>query len=222
MWVFAGDSRHRPDTPVGEADLQSPRVARLVGTGLPPEGVELVGPLVRIGRSPDNEIELDVEAVSRAHLRLEQEAGVWRAVDLESTNGSEVDGARLRPWHPHPLSHGAVINLAGAARLDFLLGEHERAGGIAATLRVADAKAVRLTPAETEVLELLFVHYDEGRAAPRIATVAEVAGRRFTSSAAVKMALQSLYDKFDLAGDDRNKETLAIRAQDWRATRPRT
>jgi DNA-binding CsgD family transcriptional regulator len=93
---------------------------------------------------------------------------------------------------------------------------------VAATARVADAKAVKLTPAETEVLELLFVHYDEGRPAPRIATVAEVAERRFVSPAAVKMTLQGLYDKFDLVGDDRNKETLAIRAQEWRATRPRT
>lgn len=197
-------------------------MARLVGSGLPTGGLELSGPLVRIGRSPDNEIALDEEAISRAHLRLEYEAGVWRAVDLESTNGSEVDGVRLRPWLPQPLTHGAVILLAKAVRLDFLLGEHERAGGVAATVRVADAKAVKLTPAETEVLEFLFMHYDEGRSAPRIATIAEVAGRRFTSAAAVKMALQQLYDKFDLVGDDRNKETLAIRAQEWRATRPRT
>jgi pSer/pThr/pTyr-binding forkhead associated (FHA) protein len=184
--------------------------------------VELVGPLVRVGRSPDNEIALDIEAVSRAHLRLEHEAGVWRAVDLESTNGSEVDGVRLRPWQPHPLTHGAVIGLAGAVRFDFLLGEHERAGGVAATTRVAESKSLKLTPAETEVLELLFLHYDEGRPAPRIATVAEIAQRRFTSPAAAKMTLQQLYDKFDLEGDDRNKETLAIRAQDWRVTRPRT
>ena len=184
--------------------------------------VELVGPMVRIGRSPDNEIPVDDEGISRAHLRLEYEAGVWRCVDLESTNGSEVDGVRLRPWQPHPLSHGSTLVLAGTVRFDFLLGEHERSGGVAATVRVADAKAVKLTPVETEVLELLFLHYDEGRAAPRIATVAEVAQRRVTSAAAVKMTLQNLYDKFDLVGDDRNKETLAIRAQEWRATRPRT
>lgn len=197
-------------------------MARLVGNTLDGGEVELVGPLVRIGRSPDNEVAVDVEAVSRAHLRLEYEAGAWRAVDLESTNGSELDGVRLRPWQPHPLTHGAVLVLAGAVRFDFLLGEHERAGGVAATTRVAEAKSVRLTPAETEVLELLFVHYDEGRVAPRLATVAEIAERRITSAAAVKMLLQGLYDKFDLAGDERNKETLAIRAQEWRATRPRT
>ncbi len=196
-------------------------MARLVGAALGDSGIDLEGPLVRIGRSPDNEISLNEEAISRAHLRLEYEAGVWRAVDLESTNGSELDGIRLRPWQPQPLSHGAVLVLSGTLRFDFLLGEHERAGGVAATVRVADAKAVRLTPAETEVLELLFVHYDEGRPAPRIATIAEVAERRFTSAAAVKMALQQLYDKFDLVGDERNKDQLAIRAQEWRTTRIR-
>jgi len=197
-------------------------VARLAGSPLPPEGVDIEGPVVRIGRSPDNDIALDEEAVSRAHVRLEHEAGVWRAVDLDSTNGTQVDGVRLRPWQPHPLAHGAAIILSGAVRLEFLLAEHERAGGVAATVRVADAKAVRLTNAETQVLELLFVHYDEGRAAPRIATVAEIAERRFTSAAAVKMLLQQLYDKFELVAEARNKETLAIRSQEWRATRPRT
>jgi pSer/pThr/pTyr-binding forkhead associated (FHA) protein len=197
-------------------------VARLVGASLPADGVDVDGPVVRIGRSPDNDVALDEEQVSRAHVRLEHEAGVWRAVDLDSTNGTEVDGVRLRPWQPHPLAHGAAIVLAGAVRFEFLLGEHERAGGVAATVRVADAKPVRLTNAEREVLELLFVHYDEGRSAPRLATVAEVGERRFTSAAAVKMVLQQLYDKFELTGDDRNKESLAIRAQEWRATRPRT
>ncbi len=197
-------------------------MARLVGSMLPDGGVQIAGPAVRIGRSPDNDVALDDDAISRAHLRLECESGVWRAVDLESTNGTEIDGVRLRPWQPHPLNHAAAIVLADAVRLEFLLGEHERAGGVAATVRAAAAKAVRLTPVESEVLELLFVHYDEGRATPRIATVAEIAERRFTSTAAVKMSLQNLYDKFDLAGDERNKETLATRAQEWRATRSRT
>ena len=36
------------------------------------------------------------------------------------------------------------------------------------------------------------------------------------------MALQALYDKFELAGtDERNKEALALRAQQWKMTRTR-
>ena len=62
------------------------------------------------------------------------------------------------------------------------------------------------------MLELLYAHYDAGPASPRVASIQEVAEARFTSTAAVKMALQSLYDKFDLVGEERNKEALARRA----------
>jgi pSer/pThr/pTyr-binding forkhead associated (FHA) protein len=176
----------------------------------------------RIGRGADNDVVVDDPAVSRVHARVEREAGVYRLVDLGSTNGTTVDGVELRPWQPHPLTHGSTIDLAGAEELRFLLSEAERADGDAATTRRVAERNVRLTPAEQEVLELLFVHYDEGRPAPRVATLKEVAERRFTSTAAVKMALQGLYDKFDLDGPaERNKETLALRAQQWKVTRTR-
>jgi len=182
---------------------------------------ELDAPVIRIGRGAENEIVVDHTAISRVHARIEGEAGTWRIVDLGSTNGTTVDRVALRPWQPHPLTHGAVIDLAGAVELTFLLSEGERAGGEAATTRRIAERTVKLTPAETEVLELLFVHYDSGRLAPRVASIREVADARFTSTAAVKMALQSLYDKFDLGGDERNKETLALRAQQWKVTRTR-
>jgi pSer/pThr/pTyr-binding forkhead associated (FHA) protein len=183
---------------------------------------ELDAPVIRIGRGAENEMVVDEAAISRVHVRLELEAGTWRIVDLGSTNGSAVDLVALRPWQPHPLSHGAVIDLAGAVDVTFLLDEHERSGGEAATTRRIAERVVRLTPAESEVLELLYVHYDAGRLAPRVASIREIAEARFTSPAAVKMVLQSLYDKFELSGsDERNKEALARRAQQWKVTRTR-
>jgi pSer/pThr/pTyr-binding forkhead associated (FHA) protein len=183
---------------------------------------QLDAPVVRIGRGAENEMVVDEPAISRVHARVEGEAGTWRIVDLESTNGTSVDLVALRPWQPHPLTHGAVIDLAGAVDVTFLLSESERAGGEAATTRRVAERSVRLTPTESEVLELLYVHYDAGRLAPRVASIREIAEARFTSTAAVKMVLQSLYDKFELAGtDERNKEVLARRAQQWKMTRTR-
>jgi pSer/pThr/pTyr-binding forkhead associated (FHA) protein len=182
---------------------------------------ELDVPVLRIGRGTENEVVVDDSAISRVHARIEGEAGAWRIVDVGSTNGTAVDLVALRPWQPHPLTHGAVIDLAGAIDLTFLLSESERTGGEAATTRRVAERTVRLTPAESEVLELLYVHYDSGRLAPRVASIREIAEARFTSTAAVKMALQSLYDKFDLVGDERNKEVLARRAQQWKVTRTR-
>jgi len=183
---------------------------------------ELDAPVIRIGRGAENEMVVDDAAISRLHARVEEEAGTWRVVDLGSTNGTSVDLVTLRPWQPHPLSHGAVIDLAGAVDVTFLLSENERSGGEAATTKRVAERSVRLTPAESEVLELLYLHYDSGRLAPRVASIREIAEARFTSTAAVKMALQSLYDKFELAGvDERNKEALARRAQQWKMTRTR-
>jgi pSer/pThr/pTyr-binding forkhead associated (FHA) protein len=183
---------------------------------------ELDAPVIRIGRGAENEMVVDESAISRVHARLEFEAGSWRIVDLGSTNGTSVELVALRPWQPHPLSHGAVIDLAGAVDVTFLLDEDERTGGEAATTRRIAERSVRLTPAESEVLELLYMHYDSGRLAPRVTSIREIAEARFTSPAAVKMVLQSLYDKFELAGsDERNKEALALRAQQWKKTRTR-
>lgn len=196
-------------------------MARLRGRGHLGGDWELDSVIVRIGRAPENEIVIDDPAISRLHTRLEQEAGVWRIVDCESTNGTKVDNAALRPWQPQALAHGAVIELGGAATFDFLMSEDERAGGVAATVRQVAKKQIRLTPTEAEVLELLFAYYDEGRPSPRLATLSEIAGRRYTSTAAVKMVLQGLYDKLDLFDEERNKETLALRAQQWALTRTR-
>jgi hypothetical protein len=184
--------------------------------------VEIGDGVCRLGRGGENDVVVEDPAVSRLHARVEREAGVYRIIDLGSTNGTTVDGVELRPWQPHVLMHGSTIDLAGAAELRFLLSEQERAGGDAATTRRVAERAVRLTTVEQEVLELLFVHYDDGRPAPRVATLKEVAERRFTSTAAVKMTLQGLYDKFELDGPtERNKENLALRAQQWKVTRTR-
>jgi pSer/pThr/pTyr-binding forkhead associated (FHA) protein len=196
-------------------------MARLRGRGSHQGDVELVSPLIRVGRGPDSELAIDDPAISRLHARIHCEAGVWHIEDCESTNGTKVDGATLRPWTPLVVTHGSVIEFGRSVTYDFLLTEAERAGGVAATVRQVAKKEVRLTPTEAEVLELLFVHYDEGRAAPRLATLSEIAERRFTSTAAVKMVLQGLYDKCDLFDDDRNKETLALRVQQWSLTRTR-
>lgn len=184
--------------------------------------IELDASVVRLGRSPENEIVVDVTEVSRAHARIERESGVWRVVDLDSTNGTFVDLGELRPWQPHELRNGSVIDLGGVVQFRFSTGADDDLEP-PRTQRRAVTKQVRLTPTEAEVLELLFMHYDRGRSAPRLATVKEIAEARTTSTAAVKNALSQLYDKFELIDPaQRNKEALAIRAQEWRATQRRS
>ncbi|MGB2873922.1 MAG: DUF3662 and FHA domain-containing protein [Gaiellaceae bacterium] len=49
-----------------------------------------------IGRSKDCEIQLPDPNVSRRHAEVRQEGGAYWVVDLDSTNGMEVNGRRLK------------------------------------------------------------------------------------------------------------------------------
>jgi len=71
----------------------------------PPGGIEEELILVperryRLGRALGNELPLGDPSVSRHHLELRWEAGVWLARDLGSRNGSTVNGRRLEGEAP--------------------------------------------------------------------------------------------------------------------------
>jgi pSer/pThr/pTyr-binding forkhead associated (FHA) protein len=66
--------------------------AALVGAAF--EVVE--GREAAIGRSAVADVRLDEGSVSRRHARLVPEAEGWRIVDLDSTNGTHVNGLRVR------------------------------------------------------------------------------------------------------------------------------
>lgn len=66
--------------------------------------------LVRLGSSPDNDVELDDPAVSRLHARIEVSAEGYRLVDEGSKNGTWVGDLRVRDLL---LSHGARVRVGG-------------------------------------------------------------------------------------------------------------
>jgi len=51
--------------------------------------------VISIGRGEDNDIVLDAPQVSRHHARLERQGEHWILVDLDSANGTYVDGTRV-------------------------------------------------------------------------------------------------------------------------------
>lgn len=70
-----------------------------------------------IGRDAGCDLVLEDERISRRHARLEFTAGGWRLVDLESKNGSGVDG---RPAGEAPLPDRCWVSFGG------LVGRFER------------------------------------------------------------------------------------------------
>lgn len=73
--------------------------------------VPLDGAAVTVGRSPDNTITTVDERISRSHARLEQIDGGWAVVDLDSANGTTVDGRRIRAGVPVPLRPGSTVGV---------------------------------------------------------------------------------------------------------------
>jgi pSer/pThr/pTyr-binding forkhead associated (FHA) protein len=70
-------------------------------------------PVVNIGRADYNDLVLPDESVSTAHAKLQRREGVWVLVDLDSTNGSFVDGERVKGEAAIP--PGATVRLGDVA-----------------------------------------------------------------------------------------------------------
>jgi pSer/pThr/pTyr-binding forkhead associated (FHA) protein len=83
----------------------------------PREGEELAvrSPVATIGQGPQNDVVLEDDSVSRSHARLEYGGGGWRLTDLGSVNGTAIDGVRLEPQVPTPLSPGATVRFGGVS-----------------------------------------------------------------------------------------------------------
>lgn len=58
-----------------------------------------------------NDLHLDDEYVSRAHARIDRQADAYQLMDLKSKNGTKVNGTRLEPYSPLPLTNGDTIEM---------------------------------------------------------------------------------------------------------------
>jgi hypothetical protein len=67
--------------------------------------------VVRVGRANDNEIALDNQRVSRYHAQLRWVESTWLVYDLDSTNGTFVDGQRVAPAQPRVLRPRGQLRL---------------------------------------------------------------------------------------------------------------
>ena len=72
---------------------------------------------VSIGREEGNFIQLNDERVSRYHLKIHENDGVILLTDLQSTNGTKVNGEVVHVWHLRPgdvISVGRSVMVFGA------------------------------------------------------------------------------------------------------------
>ncbi|MFN2571883.1 MAG: FHA domain-containing protein [Gemmatimonadales bacterium] len=121
--------------------------ARASGTGLASflvRGGALKGqrlsvrtPVINIGRADYNDLVFPDESVSTTHAKLQRREGVWILVDLDSTNGTFVDGEQIKG--EAPLAPGATV----------------RFGEISAVFEPTDDSAVVAKGGGTRMMEVL-------------------------------------------------------------------
>jgi predicted component of type VI protein secretion system len=161
-----------------------------------------------VGRSPEADLPLEDDAVSWNHLEIEVRGQVLMANDLDSRNGTALNGEPLD--RPRRLRDGDTL-IVGGHRLEVSTG----GGGsvpVDATV-AASAPAVALSEEERATAAALVAPYrSEGAFAGRPATRAEIAEELHVSERTAQRRLDALAAKLDVAGNagrDRPRQIAA-------------
>ncbi|HTR21939.1 MAG TPA: FHA domain-containing protein [Gemmatimonadales bacterium] len=102
-----------PDAPRRTAGTPAPSTPSALGNFLVRSGslkgqrLTLKTPNISVGRADYNDLVFPDESVSTAHAKLQRREGVWVLIDLESTNGTFVDGEKITA--DAPLAPGALV-----------------------------------------------------------------------------------------------------------------
>jgi predicted component of type VI protein secretion system len=160
-----------------------------------PRSFALSAERILVGRDPEADIPLDDEAVSWNHLEISRRGGVLMAADLDSRNGTALNGEPLD--RPRRLRHGDTL-LVGRHRLELSDPGPDRGGETVA----ASAPAVELSEEERATAAALAAPYrSEGAFAGRPATRAEMAEALHVSERTAQRRLDALAAKLGVPGD---------------------
>jgi transcriptional regulator with GAF, ATPase, and Fis domain len=187
--------------------------------------LRLDGPVVKIGRAVDNDIRLNGNLVSRHHCRLETIDGLVWVIDLGSSNGTTLDGVKVKkealssesrvgvgralisvePEHPEGQRGGDTQAIDPADVLD--VGQVTLTGEVLRereNLRVFAAVARDLVR-ETDLAKLLRSIVDSAVQLSRsergfllLAEVAAPLDARSTEPASMKVRIARSFDKEDI------------------------
>jgi predicted component of type VI protein secretion system len=156
------------------------------------------------GRADSCEVTLADEAVSTDHLEISVRGGSLLATDLDSRNGTKLNGEPLD--RPRRLRDGDVIQV-GPYRIEVAVPPQIRHESTVA----ASSDAVKLTDDEREVARALAAPYrDPAVKAGRPATRAEVAKALAISERTVQRRLDTLAFKLKIDPDAKRERPRLI------------
>ena len=178
----------------------------LTAEGGEPRSIPLPEGRTVIGRDPEADLCIEDEAISWSHVQIENRAGVLMATDLDSRNGTALNGEPLD--RPRRLRNGDAL-MIGSHRLEVSDPVPGRGGQTVA----AAAPAVELTEEERATAAALVAPYrSEGAFAGRPATRAEIADALHVSERTAQRRLDALAATLDVSGEtgrDRPRQIAA-------------
>ena len=179
----------------------------LTGPGGEPRSVAVSAERTVVGRDPEADLHVDDEAVSWNHLEIERRGEVLMATDLDSRNGTALNGEPLD--RPRRLRNGDTL-IVGGHRLEVSLGPATPVGATVPSSRPSAA----LTAEERATAAALVAPYrSEGAFAGRPATRAEIAAALNVSERTAQRRLDALAAKLGVSGDAGRERPRLIAAR---------
>jgi pSer/pThr/pTyr-binding forkhead associated (FHA) protein len=162
---------------------------------------------ISVGRATTNDVAVPSDPeLSRLHCVLEAIGDEWCVRDLNSSNGTFVNGERL--WHDQPLHNGDEIRV-GRTRIVYRAGE----GAIDVTATRTAAPPPDITRRERDVLLALCRPVLSADLFTEPSSIRQIAEQLVVTEAAVKQHLLRLYDKFQVfESGERRRVRLANEA----------
>jgi len=112
----------------------------------PSQSYQLDKQTIAIGRSSGNDIMLDASSISRYHISISHENGQAVLRDLESVNGTHVDGVKLKANDPLILRGGEEIQI-GDLRLVYQPAQSETPEVSTRPMRPVESKSQKVAVA---------------------------------------------------------------------------
>jgi hypothetical protein len=98
---------HYPDIPLAQLIA--------LDTDVRPQTFTFTGPVCTIGRRVNQDIQIEKESISRQHAEIRLEGGQFFIVDLNSRNGTFVNGTPITPRVDHVLRNYDTLGLGSQA-----------------------------------------------------------------------------------------------------------
>jgi pSer/pThr/pTyr-binding forkhead associated (FHA) protein len=179
----------------------------LSGPAGEPRSFALPDGATTIGRDPEAAIPLDDEAVSWHHLEIESRGGVLMATDLDSRNGTALNGERLD--RPRRLRDGDTL-VVGSQRLEVSIPV---AGAGGETVAATEPSVPLSEEERTTAAALVAPYRSAGAFAGRPATRAELAEALHVSERTAQRRLDALAAKLGVPGDAGRERPRLIAAR---------